>query len=102
MFKPGDRIGPYKLIECIGKGGFGEVWLAEWQSPLVSRKVALKILNDTGVEAARREAQTWVQVTNHPNVLPFLDANIYPEGTVLASEYCPEGSLQGWLAAYNG
>jgi hypothetical protein len=40
---PGTLIGPYKLLEQIGEGGFGEVWMAEQQQP-VRRKVALKVL----------------------------------------------------------
>src|SRR5947209_11848167 len=40
---PGTNIGPYKLLEQIGEGGFGVVYLAEQQQP-VRRKVALKII----------------------------------------------------------
>src|SRR5262249_15854261 len=40
---PGTRVGPYKLIEQIGEGGFGVVFMAEQQHP-VRRKVALKVL----------------------------------------------------------
>src|SRR5262245_50514828 len=41
--RPGTVIGPYKLVEPIGEGGFGVVFLAEQQQP-VRRKVALKVL----------------------------------------------------------
>jgi hypothetical protein len=41
--KPGTLIGPYKLLEQIGEGGFGVVFMAEQQHP-VRRKVALKVL----------------------------------------------------------
>ena len=40
---PGTRIGRYKLLEKIGEGGFGEVWMAEQREP-VKRRVALKII----------------------------------------------------------
>src|SRR5262249_50335777 len=40
---PGDRLGPYKLLEQIGEGGMGVVYMAEQQEPL-RRKVALKII----------------------------------------------------------
>src|SRR5262245_61568884 len=57
--RPGDIIGPYKLIEQIGEGGFGIVFLAEQTEP-VRRKVALKVLKpgmDTRQVVARFEAE---------------------------------------------
>src|SRR4051812_30945649 len=39
----GDQIGPYKLLQSIGEGGFGTVWMAEQERP-VRRRVALKII----------------------------------------------------------
>src|SRR5215469_10537480 len=41
--KPGDLSGPYKLLEIVGEGGMGSVWLAEQREP-VRRKVALKVI----------------------------------------------------------
>src|SRR5687767_8131214 len=55
---PGDRISHYKLLEPIGEGGFGTVWMAEQERP-VRRRVALKILKlgmDTREVLARFEA----------------------------------------------
>ena len=40
---PGARIGPYKLLQEIGRGGFGVVWMAEQEGP-IRRRVALKII----------------------------------------------------------
>jgi eukaryotic-like serine/threonine-protein kinase len=61
--RPGTVIGPYKLLEQIGEGGFGIVFMAEQQQPL-RRKVALKVLKpgmDTRQVVARFEAgcPTW-------------------------------------------
>src|SRR5262249_19068698 len=57
--RPGTVIGPYKLLEQIGEGGFGVVFMAEQQQPL-RRKVALKVIKpgmDTRQVAARFEAE---------------------------------------------
>src|SRR5262245_38247389 len=57
--RPGTVIGPYKLLEQIGEGGFGVVFLAEQTEP-VRRKVALKVLKpgmDTRQVVARFEAE---------------------------------------------
>ena len=58
---PGTTIGPYKLLEHIGEGGFGVVFMAEQTRP-VRRKVALKVLKpgmDTRQVVARFEARRW-------------------------------------------
>ncbi|MHC5108856.1 MAG: zf-HC2 domain-containing protein [Planctomycetota bacterium] len=55
----GDQIGPYKLLETLGEGGFGVVYLAEQQEPIL-RRVALKIIKigmDTRRVIARFEAE---------------------------------------------
>src|SRR5262245_47566959 len=57
--RPGTVIGPYRLMEAIGEGGFGLVFVAEQQHP-VRRKVALKIIKpgmDTRDVIARFEAE---------------------------------------------
>src|SRR6516164_1438706 len=57
--RPGMVIGPYKLLELIGEGGFGIVCMAEQQEP-IRRKVALKVLKpgmDTRQVVARFEAE---------------------------------------------
>src|SRR5690349_3415465 len=55
----GEHVGPYKLLEKIGEGGFGAVYMAEQESP-VRRRVALKIIKlgmDTRQVIARFEAE---------------------------------------------
>src|SRR5215831_16065604 len=68
---PGMAIGPYKLLEQIGEGGFGVVFMAEQQSP-VRRKVALKVLKpgmDTRQVVARFEAERQALVLmDHPHI----------------------------------
>lgn len=74
---PGSMIGPYKLLESIGEGGFGVVFMAEQQQP-VRRKVALKVLKpgmDTRRVVARFEAERQaLALMEHQNIARVLDA----------------------------
>ncbi|MCI0677309.1 MAG: serine/threonine protein kinase, partial [Phycisphaerales bacterium] len=80
---PGTRIGPYKLLQLIGTGGFGTVYLAEQQRPVV-RRVALKIIKlgmDTQQVIARFEAERQAQaMMDHPNIARVLDAGATDTG----------------------
>jgi serine/threonine protein kinase len=75
--KRGTVIGPYKLLEQIGEGGFGVVFMAEQQQP-IRRKVALKVLKpgmDTRQVVARFEAERQaLALMDHPNIAKVLDA----------------------------
>jgi non-specific serine/threonine protein kinase len=104
MFHPGDRIGPYALLRTLGRGAFGEVWLAERASTLLTTQVALKLPLDQGadLDAVREEAQAWLRASGHPNVVPVLDAEVYDGRPVIASEYIAGGSLADWLAQRDG
>jgi serine/threonine-protein kinase len=104
MPKPNDRIGPYTLVRKLGRGTFGVVWLAEKRTALAVTKIALKLPNDDDIdlECIKREAAVWVEASGHPNVLPIIDADIYGEHVVIASEYAPDGSLADWLRRYGG
>jgi serine/threonine protein kinase len=78
---PGTVLGPYKLLEQIGEGGFGVVFLAEQQRP-IRRRVALKILKpgfDGSQAVARFEAERQaLALMHHPNVARVLDAGETP------------------------
>jgi serine/threonine protein kinase/tetratricopeptide (TPR) repeat protein len=80
--RPGTVIGPYKLLEQIGEGGFGVVYMAEQERP-VCRKVALKVLKpgmDTRQVVARFEAERQaLALMDHPNI-----AHIHDGGTTAA------------------
>jgi serine/threonine protein kinase len=74
---PGMVIGPYKLLEQIGEGGFGVVFMAEQQQP-VRRKVALKVVKpgmDSKQVIARFEAERQaLALMDHPHIAKVLDA----------------------------
>jgi serine/threonine protein kinase/tetratricopeptide (TPR) repeat protein len=74
--RPGAAVGPYKLLEQIGEGGFGVVFMAEQQAPL-RRRVALKVLKpgmDTRQVIARFEAERQaLALMDHPNIARVLD-----------------------------
>lgn len=73
----GTRIGPYTLVESLGKGGCGEVYLAEQTEP-VKRQVALKIIKlgmDTQSVIRRFDAERRaLAMMDHPNIARVLDA----------------------------
>jgi serine/threonine protein kinase len=73
----GERIGPYKLRELIGEGGFGTVWVADQETP-VKRRVALKVIKlgmDTKEVIARFEQERQaLAMKDHPNIARVLDA----------------------------
>src|SRR6266852_2443165 len=75
--KPGDRIGRYKLLQQIGEGGCGTVYMAEQTEP-VRRRVALKVIKlgmDTKQVIARFEAERQaLALMDHPNIAKVLDA----------------------------
>jgi serine/threonine protein kinase/Flp pilus assembly protein TadD len=81
--KPGDTIGPYRLMEQIGEGGFGLVFVAEQHQP-VRRKVALKVIKpgmDTREVVARFEAERQaLAMMDHPHIAKVLDAGTTDTG----------------------
>ena len=104
--KPGDRIGRYKLLEQIGEGGMGAVWMAEQDEP-VRRRVALKIIKlgmDTRDVVARFEAERQaLALMDHPNIARVFDGGASGSGRpyfvmelvrgVPFTNYCDEAKL---------
>ncbi|MHC5001661.1 MAG: protein kinase domain-containing protein, partial [Planctomycetota bacterium] len=80
---PGTTIGRYKLLQPIGEGGFGVVYMAEQERP-VRRRVALKIIKlgmDTKQVIARFEAERQaLALMDHPNIAKVLDAGATDTG----------------------
>lgn len=81
--KPGMMIGPYKLLQMIGEGGFGVVWMAEQKAP-VERMVALKIIKpgmDSGEVLARFDAERQaLALMDHPHIAKVFEAGATPAG----------------------
>jgi len=104
--KPGDRIGRYKLLQKIGEGGCGAVYMAEQEEP-VRRRVALKIIKlgmDTKSVIARFEAERQaLAMMDHPNIAKVHDAGATDTGRpyfvmelvrgVKITDYCDEKAL---------
>jgi serine/threonine protein kinase len=107
--RPGTVIGPYKLLEQIGEGGFGVVFLAEQQEP-IRRKVALKVLKpgmDSKQVIARFEAERQaLALMDHPHIAKVLDAGQTDSGRpyfvmdlvkgLPITEFCDQGQLNPW------
>ena len=103
---PGTVIGRYKLLQKIGEGGMGVVYMAEQTEPVV-RKVALKIIKlgmDTRQVVARFEAERQaLALMDHPNIAKVLDAGATETGRpyfvmelvrgVPITEYCDKNKL---------
>ena len=104
--KPGDKIGPYKLLQQIGEGGCGVVYMAEQEQP-VRRRVALKIIKlgmDTKNVIARFEAERQaLALMDHPNIAKVLDAGATDTGRpyfvmelvhgIKITDYCDQNEL---------
>ena len=80
---PDRQIGPYRLLQVIGEGGFGTVYMAEQESP-VRRRVALKVIKlgmDTRQVVARFEAERQaLAMMDHPNIAKVFDAGATEAG----------------------
>jgi serine/threonine protein kinase/tetratricopeptide (TPR) repeat protein len=89
----GSHIGPYKLLQEIGEGGMGTVWLAEQSQP-VRRMVALKIIKpgmDSQQVIARFEAERQaLALMDHPNIARVFDAGTVAgrQSAVSSQEEC--------------
>jgi WD40 repeat protein/tetratricopeptide (TPR) repeat protein len=105
----GDWIGRYRILEQIGEGGFGVVYMAEQREP-VRRKVALKIIKagmDTKEVIARFEAERQaLALMDHPNIAKVLDAGATETGRpyfvmelvhgIPITKFCDQNRLNTW------
>jgi serine/threonine protein kinase/tetratricopeptide (TPR) repeat protein len=87
------QIGPYRLLQLLGEGGMGEVWLAEQKKP-IHRTVALKLIKagmDTKAVVARFESERQaLALMDHPSIARVFDAGSTAEGRpYFVMEYVP-------------
>src|ERR1035438_2776966 len=104
--KPGDRIGRYRLLQQIGEGGCGVVYMAEQEEP-VRRRVALKVIKlgmDTRQVVARFGAERQaLALMDHPNIAKVFDAGATDAGRpffvmelvrgIRITDYCNQNGL---------
>jgi serine/threonine protein kinase len=104
--KSGDKIGHFKLLQQIGEGGCGVVYMAEQEQP-VRRRVALKVIKlgmDTKAVIARFEAERQaLAMMDHPNIAKVLDAGATENGRpyfvmelvrgIKITDYCDQNKL---------
>lgn len=109
MLKIGDEIKDFTLVKFLGKGGFGEVWLAEKKIELADKRVpfALKFIssqNQGGIdlETVKREVNTWIEASGNKQVVSVMDGFMHDQMFVIVSEYADGGSLRDWLRANGG
>ncbi len=104
--RPGDSIDRYKLMERVGEGGMGIVFVAQQERP-IRRKVALKVIKpgmDSEAVVARFEAERQaLAMMDHPNIAKVLDAGTTKTGRpffvmelvkgIPVTEYCDQNKL---------
>ena len=104
--QPGDRVGRYRILQQIGEGGHGLVYMAEQEEP-VRRKVALKVIKlgmDTAYVVARFEAERQaLALMDHPNIARVFDGGATETGRpyfvmelvrgVPITDFCDQGKL---------
>jgi tetratricopeptide (TPR) repeat protein len=99
---PPERVGPYRIVREIGRGGMGRVFLAEHETPAFRRAVALKLLElrgpfDPAVRGSSEEARILASL-EHPGIARFYDAGRAEDGRAyLALEYVEGEDLLGFV-----
>lgn len=96
----GASVGRYRVLEVLGMGGMGIVYLAH--DPELDRNVAVKVIRRRGHDDAEqstrllREARAMAKLS-HPNVIAVHDVGTWNEQVFVAMEYVDAGTLKGWM-----
>ncbi|HLQ30945.1 MAG TPA: protein kinase [Ktedonobacteraceae bacterium] len=110
----GQRIGRYNLLQLLGSGGMGEVYLAE--DARIEQQVAIKVVRNEAtpypdIQANKEETNLFIREVkaiarlDHPNILPLFDYGEEHIGetkiTYIVMPYRKEGSLASWLRLHS-
>jgi len=103
--RPGETVGPYRVIRLLGEGGMAEVWLAQRSDGTLKRDVALKLpmLLHLRKDLASRFARERdiLGALEHPNIARLYDAGVSANGLpYLAMEYVAGEPLTAWCDAH--
>lgn len=105
VFGEGDRIGPYRVVREIGRGGMGEVYLAERDDDQFRQRVAIKVVKrgmdtDETLARFRAERQTLADL-RHPNITALLDGGVTPDDRpYLVMEFVEGEPIDAYCAAH--
>lgn len=99
------RLGPYRLLESLGHGGMGQVWLAERRDGAFEQRVAIKVLasvlgDPESIRRAESERQflAWLE---HPHIARVLDGGTTPHGQpYVVMEYVDGERIDAWCRAH--
>ena len=103
MLEEGDKIREFTLVRLLGRGTFGEVWLAEKQIEFSDEglKYALKFLfsgrQGIDIAAVRNEVKNSIRVTGHHSVNRIYDAFVEKGWYIIVSDFADGGSLADWI-----
>src|SRR5262245_5815719 len=99
--RPGELIGPYRIIRTLGRGGMGEVYLCERADDQFKKQVAIKLVSrglvSRQVQTRLRTERQILATLDHPNIARLLDGGTTPEGVpFLVMEYVDGEPIDTW------
>ena len=102
----GDRIGPYRILQPLGVGGMGEVYLAERADEEFRQKVAIKVVHGgslrRGIQSRFKIERQILAQLDHPNIAHLLDGGTLPDGTAyIAMEYVDGMPIDAYCDAHH-
>jgi serine/threonine protein kinase/tetratricopeptide (TPR) repeat protein len=100
QLQPGSRVDRYQILGPVGRGGMGEVYAA--YHPDLDRRIALKVVNESGGDSAVRRARLLREARaiarlSHPNVVSVYDAGTFGDRVYIAMEFVEGETVDAWL-----